>query len=142
MSDYRNIAQIVESFTFDPDSTPDNDDGDQSEDDEDFEEVQLILDGGACVTINTGVFLEGAYDVDAGLMTTELNRLGYLPGQRPSTFFGVATPAGQPYNQAPWFYNGSEGAGFNQQGPVTNTCLLYTSPSPRDKRQSRMPSSA
>ena len=27
-------------------------------------------------------------------------------------------------------------------GIVTNTCLLYTSPSPRDKRQSRMPSSA
>ena len=26
--------------------------------------------------------------------------------------------------------------------PVTITCLLYTSPSPRDKRQSRMPSSA
>ena len=25
---------------------------------------------------------------------------------------------------------------------VENTCLLYTSPSPRDKRQSRMPSSA
>ena len=25
---------------------------------------------------------------------------------------------------------------------VINTCLLYTSPSPRDKRQSRMPSSA
>ena len=25
---------------------------------------------------------------------------------------------------------------------VTNHCLLYTSPSPRDKRQSRMPSSA
>ena len=41
--DYRNVAQIVESFTFDPDSTPDNDDGDQSEDDEDFAEVQLSL---------------------------------------------------------------------------------------------------
>ena len=27
-------------------------------------------------------------------------------------------------------------------GGVVNTCLLYTSPSPRDKRQSRMPSSA
>ena len=27
-------------------------------------------------------------------------------------------------------------------GPYLNTCLLYTSPSPRDKRQSRMPSSA
>ena len=25
---------------------------------------------------------------------------------------------------------------------VINVCLLYTSPSPRDKRQSRMPSSA
>ena len=25
---------------------------------------------------------------------------------------------------------------------VDNSCLLYTSPSPRDKRQSRMPSSA
>ena len=25
---------------------------------------------------------------------------------------------------------------------ITNVCLLYTSPSPRDKRQSRMPSSA
>ena len=25
---------------------------------------------------------------------------------------------------------------------VMNSCLLYTSPSPRDKRQSRMPSSA
>ena len=118
--DYRNVAQIVESFTFDPDSTPDNDDGDQSEDDEDFEEVQLVFDA-QCVTINTGVFLEGAYDVGTGLMSTELNRLGYLPGQTPSTFFGVATAAGQPYNQSPWFYNGAEGAGFNQQGPVTNT---------------------
>ena len=27
-------------------------------------------------------------------------------------------------------------------GDTLNTCLLYTSPSPRDKRQSRMPSSA
>ena len=26
--------------------------------------------------------------------------------------------------------------------PTPDTCLLYTSPSPRDKRQSRMPSSA
>ena len=29
-----------------------------------------------------------------------------------------------------------------QQGVVFVSCLLYTSPSPRDKRQSRMPSSA
>ena len=32
--------------------------------------------------------------------------------------------------------------GFSPPGPGINDCLLYTSPSPRDKRQSRMPSSA
>ena len=31
---------------------------------------------------------------------------------------------------------------FYQGGDQINYCLLYTSPSPRDKRQSRMPSSA
>ena len=39
------------------------------------------------------------------------------------------------------------GAGRNalylaEQGYQVDACLLYTSPSPRDKRQSRMPSSA
>ena len=32
--------------------------------------------------------------------------------------------------------------GFVSQSGQNNDCLLYTSPSPRDKRQSRMPSSA
>ena len=36
-------------------------------------------------------------------------------------------------------YNGYNAADFNEQ---VEACLLYTSPSPRDKRQSRMPSSA
>ena len=31
---------------------------------------------------------------------------------------------------------------FEQDGVRIYVCLLYTSPSPRDKRQSRMPSSA
>ena len=31
---------------------------------------------------------------------------------------------------------------LNSLGLTNTTCLLYTSPSPRDKRQSRMPSSA
>ena len=31
---------------------------------------------------------------------------------------------------------------YNQVDYLVNSCLLYTSPSPRDKRQSRMPSSA
>ena len=39
---------------------------------------------------------------------------------------------------------GGSGAGVPviKPAPVYNNCLLYTSPSPRDKRQSRMPSSA
>ena len=32
--------------------------------------------------------------------------------------------------------------GVNYAIPYITSCLLYTSPSPRDKRQSRMPSSA
>ena len=32
--------------------------------------------------------------------------------------------------------------GYYDIGYINETCLLYTSPSPRDKRQSRMPSSA
>ena len=31
---------------------------------------------------------------------------------------------------------------FSDLSDMSNACLLYTSPSPRDKRQSRMPSSA
>ena len=46
-----------------------------------------------------------------------------------------------------YFDNGSMvyGLEFNSVNPLNGTdrpCLLYTSPSPRDKRQSRMPSSA
>ena len=116
--DYKNIAQVTNSLTGDPDSTPNNDDGDQSEDDEDYAEVEMVIEGGVCVEINTSVFLEGAYDYDEGKMKNTLNRLGYLPGQRPSTFFGTFTEAGQPYNQAPWFYFGQEGEDFLQTGEV------------------------
>ena len=34
------------------------------------------------------------------------------------------------------------GWAYGFDGALVNVCLLYTSPSPRDKRQSRMPSSA
>ncbi|WP_433830070.1 PKD domain-containing protein [Flavobacterium anhuiense] len=39
--DYINIAQVTASDQFDPDSTPNNDNGDQSEDDEDSESVAI-----------------------------------------------------------------------------------------------------
>ena len=37
---------------------------------------------------------------------------------------------------------GSDVASSQKRGDWVNTCLLYTSPSPRDMRRSRMPSSA
>ncbi len=60
--------------------------------------------------LNVSVMLQGACAPDGGPMSTALNEGGYLPGQKPATFFGVETPAGQPFDQAPWFYEGSEGS--------------------------------
>ena len=37
---------------------------------------------------------------------------------------------------------GGNGGGDNNNDDIINDCLLYTSPSPRDQRGSRMPSSA
>ena len=41
------------------------------------------------------------------------------------------------------FFQDNKGiAGFENAGKSLYTCLLYTSPSPRDRTRSRMPSSA
>jgi len=128
--DYRNLAQVKESHTIDPDATGGNIDlevGPQ-EDDEDYAEVTLNLGNGICLNIETAVFLEGAFNRDDELMTNDLNRLGYLPGQQPQTFFGQFTPAGQPYNQAPWLHFGTEGDTFLQgDAPVTGRNANYPS---------------
>gem|GEM_PF-3280904 len=101
--DYVNIARIESSFT--ADAIVDNN--------EDTAELEVDL-GTGCVTIETAVFLEGPYNPESGEMITNLNRLGYLPGQLPTTFIGRdnPTPAGHPYSRDPWFYNGSEGDDF------------------------------
>ena len=49
---------------------------------------------------------------------------------------GTITPQPQSGNPKPRVFRLSE------DKAIINSCLLYTSPSPRDKRQSRMPSSA
>jgi hypothetical protein len=59
--------------------------------------------------LKVNAMLQGACQATGGLMKTDLNNGGYLPGQKPITFFGKATPAGQPFNEAPWFYEGDEG---------------------------------
>ena len=45
------------------------------------------------------------------------------------------------YERCPECEHATKGAPRDAVGPFYD-CLLYTSPSPRDKRQSRMPSSA
>ena len=65
------------------------------------------------VDIQLSVILEGAYDLTSGEMKTTQNTLrGLLPGQTPADPSYVATPAGQPYNTAPWNYTGREGTGW------------------------------
>jgi len=68
------------------------------------------------------VFLQGPLNGTGTLMNTALNSGHLLPGQdvQGSNFFGIGTntPIGQPYNVAPWNYNGTEG---NQYGEnITN----------------------
>ena len=48
------------------------------------------------------------------------------------------------YNVSLWVRDSDQALRINSEGANTtyHPCLLYTSPSPRDKRQSRMPSSA
>jgi len=107
--DYRNIAQVTRSANSDPDSEPNNDDGDQSEDDEDYADLFPDSSDTSCVAIDVHILLEGAYDFITGKMHTKLNDLGYLPGQEPVTLFGTRTEAGHPYCIAPWNYLGDEG---------------------------------
>jgi len=68
--------------------------------------------GSACTDINLTMFLEGTYEVSTDLMTIALSQRGLLPGQTPISVLAVPTPAGHPYNIAPWNYNGTEGAGW------------------------------
>ncbi|HRO08156.1 MAG TPA: hypothetical protein PK047_04765, partial [Saprospiraceae bacterium] len=74
-----------------------------------------------CVVPNLQVLLEGPFKDkgDGQTMTTKLNNLGYLPGQKPVPFFGIPTPVGQPYGIAPWNYAGNEGINYDKslQGP-------------------------
>ena len=53
---------------------------------------------------------------------------------------GIFTKSGG--NEVHLVSPGSISTSSNYSSGIYNSCLLYTSPSPRDKRQSRMPSSA
>ncbi len=72
--------------------------------------IDCICEGSpTCVDINLKVFLQGPYDTNTGLMGNELNfARSVLPGQVPANPLISPTPPGQPYNQTPWNYPGSE----------------------------------
>ena len=72
------------------------------------------------------------------------NYLRKIPKGKVKTYLEVAKAIGKPRA----FRAVANAVGKNPYPPkipchrVIRSCLLYTSPSPRDKRQSRMPSSA
>ena len=81
--------------------------------DGDWFALAIGLQSVACINIDLTVFLEGAFNASTGQMHTSLNDRGMLPGKTPSSPLGTPTPAGQPYNIAPWNYAGTEGAGWS-----------------------------
>ena len=90
---------------------------------EDQAEFKVTVED-CCLTVETYVYLEGGVVESDGTATyslpmrTDLSKLGLLPGQVYENFFlgNHYTPAGQPYDQAPWNYFGTEGALFDSGG--------------------------
>jgi hypothetical protein len=75
------------------------------------------------IQVETWIYLEGAVINEGGQgnyalpMRNDLNAMRFLPGQCFADLtFNHYTPAGQPYNRAPWFYYGDEGNIYDSQG--------------------------
>ena len=86
---------------------------------------------------STGVYFDpqrGAYGVDGR----------WISGAEYTAVYGrpMAGPPGAPAAQQPKHNNRYVAHPSLSRGGVGDACLLYTSPSPRDQRGSRMPSSA
>jgi len=83
-------------------------------------EVVIIIEPD-CVDIQLAVWIEGPFVSTISEMTTALNTTrGLLPGQTPVSGLAVPTPAGQPYNRAPWNYAGTEGADWTDADYTTD----------------------
>ena len=87
----------------------------------DFQQFLLIIGCGATITRSTGFIASPNYPEK------------YLPNLRCA--YKVRLPSGKRIKMTLMKVD-------IEKGGDRCTCLLYTSPSPRDKRQSRMPSSA
>ena len=71
-----------------------------------IDSIQIVVKPQAKLSVR--VLLEGPYQPRTGLMSTVLNESGLLPGQKPVNPWNTVTPAGQPFNEEPWYYNGKE----------------------------------
>ncbi len=75
------------------------------------EQVTILV--GNCMDVELSVFLEGPFDVNTQEMATTLGAVRkILPGQTPTNTLVSPTPPGQPYNNPPWNYPGTEGLTF------------------------------
>ena len=80
-------------------------------------------------TLTTKKIAAGCYEITAICGETEINAAVFKRSEGPGS--------GQ------WIVDmGREGQRTEPTPQQPNTCLLYTSPSPRDRQKSRMPSSA
>jgi hypothetical protein len=87
-----------------------------------FKSDEICDDRKESVKLDIFVNLEGAYDQQKGMMKNVMRERGYLPGLKPKTIFGKMSPAGHPYSQYPWFYQGLEGdesSDFEKFYPLT-----------------------
>lgn len=84
-----------------------------SEDDCPNEPGYVEANGCPCLKLNLKVLLEGPLDkINLEMSTILVNERKILPGQTPSSPQVTPTPAGQPYQIAPWNYQGLEGSNF------------------------------
>ena len=102
----------------------------------------LMAGGNATVTADA-LGLSGGKFVAGGALTLDAN--GAITNRAGSVYGGSVFLRASSLDNTGGKLTSGGALTVNVAGAVDNTagtCLLYTSPSPRDKRQSRMPSSA
>ena len=93
-----------------------------------------------------------AYEADAFILDNDLNRIGCqktikalgLHFSNKPDMWAQVEAVKRKMRSRYWMLRNLKKSGFTNEELVTvyKTCLLYTSPSPRDRQKSRMPSSA
>ena len=128
------VTNTATAEGMDPNGDPVTDDSDDPNDPTD---IDPDMDGEPddptvvdlpCVTLELWVYLEGGAIATDGSqnysvpMRTSMNIVKTLPGQTYDDGFSGPnyTPAGQPYNIAPWNYMGTEGDNYDSEGMVAN----------------------